>query len=200
MILKYDVIVIGGGHAGCEAACASANMGAKTCLVTMDMNKIAQMSCNPAIGGIAKGQIVREIDALGGQMGLVTDATSIQFRMLNVGKGPAVWSPRAQCDRGKFIWEWRKHIDETENLDVWQDQADELIVESVYVAQQQTKRAVGVRTIWGTEIYAKCVIVTAGTFQWTDAYRAQDGCRRSHSRTCRCQLHGKHHSSWYSIG
>lgn len=164
MILKYDVIVIGGGHAGCEAACASANIGAKTCLVTMDMNKIAQMSCNPAIGGIAKGQIVREIDALGGQMGLVTDATSIQFRMLNVGKGPAVWSPRAQCDRGKFIWEWRKHIDETENLDVWQDQADELIVESVYVAQQQTKRAVGVRTIWGTEIYAKCVIVTAGTF------------------------------------
>ena len=164
MILKYDVIVIGGGHAGCEAACASANMGAKTCLVTMDMNKIAQMSCNPAIGGIAKGQIVREIDALGGHMGLVTDATSIQFRMLNVGKGPAVWSPRAQCDRGKFIWEWRKHIDETENLDVWQDQADELIVESVYVAQQQTKRAVGVRTIWGTEIYAKCVIVTAGTF------------------------------------
>lgn len=164
MILKYDVIVIGGGHAGCEAACASANMGAKTCLVTMDMNKIAQMSCNPAIGGIAKGQIVREIDALGGQMGLVTDATSIQFRMLNVGKGPAVWSPRAQCDRGKFIWEWRKHIDGTENLDVWQDQADELIVESVYVAQQQTKRAVGVRTIWGTEIYAKCVIVTAGTF------------------------------------
>ena len=156
MILKYDVIVIGGGHAGCEAACASANMGAKTCLVTMDMNKIAQMSCNPAIGGIAKGQIVREIDALGGQMGLVTDTTSIQFRMLNVGKGPAVWSPRAQCDRGKFIWEWRKRIDETENLDVWQDQADELIVED--------KKAVGVRTIWGTEIYAKSVVVTAGTF------------------------------------
>ena len=156
MILKYDVIVIGGGHAGCEAACASANMGAKTCLVTMDMNKIAQMSCNPAIGGIAKGQIVREIDALGGQMGLVTDATSIQFRMLNVGKGPAVWSPRAQCDRGKFIWEWRKHIDETENLEVWQDQADELIVEN--------GKAIGVRTIWGAEIYAKCVIVTAGTF------------------------------------
>ncbi|MBR4729357.1 MAG: tRNA uridine-5-carboxymethylaminomethyl(34) synthesis enzyme MnmG [Prevotella sp.] len=174
MILKYDVIVIGGGHAGCEAACASANMGAKTCLVTMDMNKIAQMSCNPAIGGIAKGQIVREIDALGGQMGLVTDATSIQFRMLNVGKGPAVWSPRAQCDRGKFIWEWRRHLDETENLDIWQDQADELIVESVAVAQplgsaaslveEQTKRAIGVRTIWGAEIYAKCVIVTAGTF------------------------------------
>ena len=174
MKLKYDVIVIGGGHAGCEAACASANMGAKTCLVTMDMNKIAQMSCNPAIGGIAKGQIVREIDALGGQMGLVTDATSIQFRMLNVGKGPAVWSPRAQCDRGKFIWEWRRKLDETENLDIWQDQADELLVERVLckqsdqdraaVAQQQTKRAIGVRTIWGAEIYAKCVIVTAGTF------------------------------------
>ena len=124
MILHYDVIVIGGGHAGCEAACASANMGAKTCLVTMDMNKIAQMSCNPAIGGIAKGQIVREIDALGGQMGLVTDATAIQFRMLNRSKGPAVWSPRAQCDRGKFIWKWRSVLDETENLDIWQDQAD----------------------------------------------------------------------------
>ena len=156
MVLRYDVIVIGGGHAGCEAACASANMGAKTCLVTMDMNKIAQMSCNPAIGGIAKGQIVREIDALGGQMGLVTDATSIQFRMLNVGKGPAVWSPRAQCDRGKFIWEWRKRLDETKNLEVWQDQADELIVED--------KKAIGVRTIWGAEIYAKCVVLTAGTF------------------------------------
>ena len=164
MKFDYDVLVIGGGHAGCEAACASANMGAKTCLVTMDMNKIAQMSCNPAIGGIAKGQIVREIDALGGQMGLVTDATSIQFRMLNVGKGPAVWSPRAQCDRGKFIWEWRRRLDETEHLDIWQDQADELIVEEVAVAQQQTKRAIGIRTIWGAELYAKCVIVTAGTF------------------------------------
>ncbi|MBR2291439.1 MAG: tRNA uridine-5-carboxymethylaminomethyl(34) synthesis enzyme MnmG [Prevotella sp.] len=164
MVLRYDVIVIGGGHAGCEAACASANMGAKTCLVTMDMNKIAQMSCNPAVGGIAKGQIVREIDALGGQMGLVTDATAIQFRMLNVGKGPAVWSPRAQCDRGKFIWEWRRMLDENENLDVWQDQAEELIVEEVAGAQRQTKQAVGVRTIWGAEIYAKCVVVTAGTF------------------------------------
>ena len=164
MKFKYDVIVIGGGHAGCEAACASANMGAKTCLVTMDMNKIAQMSCNPAIGGIAKGQIVREIDALGGQMGLVTDATSIQFRMLNVGKGPAVWSPRAQCDRGKFIWEWRRHLDATPNLDIWQDQADELIVESVAAAQQPTKQAIGVRTIWGAELYAKCVVLTAGTF------------------------------------
>ena len=156
MKLNYDVLVIGGGHAGCEAACASANMGAKTCLVTMDMNKIAQMSCNPAIGGIAKGQIVREIDALGGQMGLVTDATSIQFRMLNVGKGPAMWSPRAQCDRGKFIWEWRRMLDETPNLDIWQDQADELLVEN--------GEAIGVRTIWGAELYAKCVIITAGTF------------------------------------
>ena len=162
MHFNYDVLVIGGGHAGCEAACASANMGAKTCLITMDMNKIAQMSCNPAIGGIAKGQIVREIDALGGQMGLVTDATSIQFRMLNVGKGPAVWSPRAQCDRGKFIWEWRRHLDETENLDIWQDQADELLVESV--SSEAHVRAIGVRTIWGAEIYANCVIVTAGTF------------------------------------
>ena len=156
MKLNYDVLVIGGGHAGCEAACASANMGARTCLVTMDMNKIAQMSCNPAIGGIAKGQIVREIDALGGQMGLVTDATSIQFRMLNVGKGPAMWSPRAQCDRGKFIWEWRRMLDETPNLDIWQDQADELLVEN--------GEAVGVRTIWGAELYAKCIVITAGTF------------------------------------
>ena len=164
MILNYDVIVIGGGHAGCEAACAAANMGAKTLLVTMDMNKIGQMSCNPAVGGIAKGQIVREIDALGGQMGRVTDATAIQFRMLNVGKGPAVWSPRAQCDRGKFIWKWRETIDETENLDVWQDQVDELIVEPVAMTSQQTKRVVGVRTIWGAEIRAKSVVITAGTF------------------------------------
>ncbi len=156
MILKYDVIVIGGGHAGCEAATASANMGAKTCLVTMDMNKIAQMSCNPAIGGIAKGQIVREIDALGGQMALVTDATAIQFRMLNRSKGPAVWSPRAQCDRGKFIWKWREMIDKTDHLEVWQDQADELIVEN--------GEAVGVKTIWGCELRAKAVIITAGTF------------------------------------
>ena len=167
MILNYDVIVIGGGHAGCEAACAAANMGAKTLLVTMDMNKIGQMSCNPAVGGIAKGQIVREIDALGGQMGRVTDATAIQFRMLNVGKGPAVWSPRAQCDRGKFIWKWRETIDHTENLDVWQDQVDELIVEDATCAATEshpTKRAVGVRTIWGAEIRAKSVVITAGTF------------------------------------
>lgn len=156
MELKYDVLVIGGGHAGCEAAAASANMGAKTCLITMDMNKIAQMSCNPAVGGIAKGQIVREIDALGGNMGIVTDRTAIQFRMLNVGKGPAVWSPRAQCDRGKFIWEWRTTLDHTENLDIWQDQADELIVKN--------NEAVGVKTIWGVTFYAKSIVVTAGTF------------------------------------
>ncbi len=156
MIFKYDVLVIGGGHAGCEAAAAAANMGAKTCLITMDMNKIGQMSCNPAVGGIAKGQIVREIDALGGQMGIVTDKTAIQFRMLNIGKGPAVWSPRAQCDRGKFIWEWRTILDHTDNLDIWQDQADELLVEN--------REAIGVRTIWGAEFFAKSIIVTAGTF------------------------------------
>ncbi len=171
MVLKYDVIVIGAGHAGCEAACAAANMGARTCLITMDMNKIAQMSCNPAVGGIAKGQIVREIDALGGQMGLVTDATAIQFRMLNRSKGPAVWSPRAQCDRGKFIWQWRTVLDETANLDIFQDQADELLVEDIPHAPSSTltpatppKRVTGVRTIWGAEIYAKAVIITCGTF------------------------------------
>lgn len=156
MKLVYDVLVIGGGHAGCEAATAAANMGARTCLVTMDMNKIAQMSCNPAVGGIAKGQIVREIDALGGNMAMVTDATAIQFRMLNRSKGPAVWSPRAQCDREKFIWEWRRVLDNTPNLDVWQDQADELIVE-----QGEAK---GVRTIWGAELWAQSVVITAGTF------------------------------------
>ena len=164
MILKYDVIVIGGGHAGCEAATAAANMGAKTLLVTMDMNKIAQMSCNPAIGGIAKGQIVREIDALGGQMALVTDATAIQFRMLNRSKGPAVWSPRAQCDRGKFIWKWRSVLDATPNLDIWQDQADELLVETVPDDSVVRKQVIGVKTIWGAEIHAKAVIITAGTF------------------------------------
>lgn len=156
MNFKYDVIVIGGGHAGCEAACAAARMGAKTCLVTMDMNKIGQMSCNPAVGGIAKGQIVREIDALGGEMALVTDATSIQFRMLNRGKGPAVWSPRAQCDRGKFIWEWRTRLDRVDNLDIWQDEACELLVEN--------GETVGVETVWGVTFRAKAVIITAGTF------------------------------------
>ena len=168
MILNYDVLVIGGGHAGCEAAAAAANIGAKTCLVTMDMNKIAQMSCNPAVGGIAKGQIVREIDAMGGQMGIVTDRTAIQFRMLNRSKGPAMWSPRAQCDRGKFIWEWRKILDETDNLDIWQDQAEELLVEDgdsiVNDSETPRKRVVGVRTIWGCELRAKSVVITAGTF------------------------------------
>ena len=156
MVFNYDVIVIGGGHAGCEAATAAANMGAKTCLITMDMNKIGQMSCNPAIGGIAKGQIVREIDALGGQMAMVTDNTAIQFRMLNRGKGPAVWSPRAQCDRGKFIWEWRRVIDNTQNLDIWQDQVCEIIV--------RDNEAVGAKTVWGVTFNAKATILTAGTF------------------------------------
>lgn len=165
MNFKYDVLVIGGGHAGCEAATAAANMGAKTCLVTIDMNKIAQMSCNPAIGGIAKGQIVREIDALGGQMGQVTDATAIQFRMLNRSKGAAVWSPRAQCDREKFIWKWRTVLDRTPNLSIWQDQADELLVdENVATDGTKKKEVIGVRTIWGAELLAKVVIITTGTF------------------------------------
>lgn len=153
---QYDVIVIGAGHAGCEAASASARIGAKTCLITMDMNKIAQMSCNPAVGGIAKGQIVREIDALGGQMGLVTDATAIQFRMLNRSKGPAMWSPRAQCDRSLFIKTWRKYLEKTENLHIWQDEATDILTKNGKVC--------GVRTIWGAEFSARCVIVTAGTF------------------------------------
>lgn len=153
---NYDVIVVGAGHAGCEAAAAAANLGAKTCLVTMDMNKIAQMSCNPAIGGIAKGQIVREIDALGGYMGIVTDRTAIQFRMLNISKGPAMWSPRAQCDRGKYIWTWREVLDQIPNLFIWQDQAKELIV--------QKGKAIGIKTYLDVEIYAKSIVITAGTF------------------------------------
>ncbi len=156
MTFNYDVIVVGAGHAGCEAAAASANMGAKTCLITMDMNKIAQMSCNPAIGGIAKGQIVREIDALGGYTGIVTDRCSLQFRMLNMSKGPAVWSPRAQCDRAKFIWAWREILENIPNLSIWQDQVRELIVED--------GKATGVTTYYGAEFKAKCVIITAGTF------------------------------------
>lgn len=155
-VFHYDVVVIGAGHAGCEAAHAAARMGAKTCLITMDMNKIAQMSCNPAIGGIAKGQIVREIDALGGLTGVVTDATAIQFRMLNRSKGPAMWSPRAQCDRVRFIQEWRKHLENTDNLQIWQDEATEILTEQGEVC--------GVRTIWGAELRAKAVVVTAGTF------------------------------------
>ena len=190
MKLYYDVIVVGGGHAGCEAAHAAARMGAKTCLVTMDMNKIAQMSCNPAVGGIAKGQIVREVDALGGGMGMVTDLCAIQLRMLNKSKGPAMWSPRAQCDRGKFIWQWRTMLDNTPNLDIWQDQVEELIWDEgrgkreegifgdegrgintnkpsspiSHLSSKTDRRVTGVRTIWGCELYAPAVVITAGTF------------------------------------
>lgn len=156
MNFNYDVIVIGAGHAGCEAAAAAANLGSKTCLITMDMNKIAQMSCNPAVGGIAKGQIVREIDALGGYMGLVTDQTAIQFRMLNRSKGPAMWSPRAQCDRGKYIWAWREVLENLPNLHIWQDTVEELLVENGEVT--------GLTTCWGVTFRAKCVVLTAGTF------------------------------------
>jgi tRNA uridine 5-carboxymethylaminomethyl modification enzyme len=156
MIFNYDVVVVGAGHAGCEAAAAAANLGARTCLITMDMNKIAQMSCNPAIGGIAKGQIVREIDALGGYTGIVTDRCSLQFRMLNLSKGPAVWSPRSQCDRAKFIWTWREVLENIPNLQIWQDQVRSLIVENQTVQ--------GVETYYGATFRAKCVIITAGTF------------------------------------
>lgn len=156
MEFTYDIVVIGAGHAGCEAAAAAANLGSKTCLITMDMNKIAQMSCNPAVGGIAKGQIVREIDALGGFMGIVTDRTAIQFRILNRSKGPAMWSPRAQCDRAKYIWTWREILENTPNLHIWQDTVDELLVENGEVT--------GLKTIWGVTFHCKCVILTAGTF------------------------------------
>lgn len=153
---KYDVIVVGGGHAGCEAAAAAANMGNKTLLVTMNMNAMAAMSCNPAVGGIAKGQIVREIDALGGQMGIVADKTMIQFRMLNKSKGPAVWSPRVQSDKFEFAEEWRNVLEKTNNLDFWQDHVDSLIVEGDMIK--------GVHCSMGGEIYSKTVILTNGTF------------------------------------
>ncbi len=156
MDFNYDIIVVGAGHAGCEAATAAANMGSKTLLITMDMNKIAQMSCNPAVGGIAKGQIVREIDALGGQMGIVSDRTAIQFRMLNRSKGPAMWSPRTQNDRAKFIEAWRDIVENTDNLYMWQDMVTELIIDN--------KTVTGVKTKMGVSFHAKTVILTNGTF------------------------------------
>lgn len=156
MVFHYDIVVVGAGHAGCEAARAAAMMGAKVCLITMDMEKIAQMSCNPAIGGIAKGQIVREIDALGGMTGRITDESSIQFRMLNLSKGPAMWSPRAQCDRTRYSILWRHTLEQTPNLTLYQDQATELIVEN--------GKAAGVKTLWDNEFRAHCVVLTAGTF------------------------------------
>ncbi len=157
MTFTYDVVVVGAGHAGAEAAVAAARLGANTCLITMDMNRICQMSCNPAIGGLAKGQIVREIDALGGMMGIVTDSTALQFRLLNSGKGPAVWSPRSQCDRQQYILRWREVLDSTDGLSIWQDQVSELLV-------SQDKRVLGVRTILGVEFHAPQVILTCGTF------------------------------------
>ena len=156
MSFNYDIIVVGGGHAGCEAAHAAAKMGARTLLITMDMTKLAQMSCNPAMGGIAKGQIIREIDALGGMSGIVTDRSMIQFRMLNRSKGPAMWSPRAQCDRQRFSIEWRKVLEKTDNLHIWQEQAKRILIEE--------NKATGVETSFGTKFYSKAVILTNGTF------------------------------------
>ena len=156
MIFKYDIIVVGGGHAGCEAAHAAAVMGARTLLITMDMTKLAQMSCNPAMGGIAKGQIIREIDALGGMSGLITDRSMIQFRMLNRSKGPAMWSPRAQCDRQRYTNEWRKEIESTNNLFIWQEQANNIILKG--------NKAVGIETSLGTKFYCSAIILTNGTF------------------------------------
>ena len=190
MDFKYDVIVIGAGHAGCEAAAAAANLGSKTCLITMDMNKIGQMSCNPAVGGIAKGQIVREIDALGGYMGLVTDRTAIQFRMLNRSKGPAMWSPRAQCDRGKFIWAWREILENIPNLHIWQDTVEELLVENGEVT--------GLVTCWGVTFHAKCINSYSRYFlKRLNAYRTQDACRRTLCRTSILSSDRIHYTPWH---
>ena len=160
MTLHYDIIVIGGGHAGCEAASAAARLGSRTLLLTMDMTKLANMSCNPAVGGVAKGQIVREIDALGGRMARITDRTTLQFRMLNRSKGAAMWSPRAQCDKSRFSAEWRHELENTENLYIWQDAAVELLFEG----ENGHSRIAGVRTRMGVIFSAECVILTAGTF------------------------------------
>ena len=184
MEFKYDVIVIGAGHAGCEAAAAAANLGSKTCLITMDMNKIGQMSCNPAVGGIAKGQIVREIDALGGYMGLVTDQTAIQFRILNRSKGPAMWSPRAQCDRNKFIWAWREILENIPNLHIWQDTVQEILVENGEIT--------GVVTLWG-------VTHRRNFPQRTDARGTHHASRRTYGRTCILPINRIHRKAWHHL-
>lgn len=175
MVLHYDIIVVGGGHAGCEAASAAARLGSRTLLVTMDMTKLADMSCNPAVGGVAKGQIVREIDALGGQMGRITDLTAVQFRMLNRSKGAAMWSPRAQCDKSRFSAEWRRTLENTPNLYLWQDTAVELLF-GQRPAEEGRPQVRGIRTQMGVEFSADCVILTAGTFLAGVMY-----CGRSHA-------------------
>lgn len=175
MVLHYDIIVVGGGHAGCEAASAAARLGSCTLLVTMDMTKLADMSCNPAVGGVAKGQIVREIDALGGQMGRITDLTAVQFRMLNRSKGAAMWSPRAQCDKSRFSAEWRRTLENTPNLYLWQDTAVELLF-GQQPAEEGRPQVRGIRTQMGVEFSADCVILTAGTFLAGMMY-----CGRSHA-------------------
>ena len=175
MVLHYDIIVVGGGHAGCEAASAAARLGSRTLLVTMDMIKLADMSCNPAVGGVAKGQIVREIDALGGQMGRITDLTAVQFRMLNRSKGAAMWSPRAQCDKSRFSAEWRRTLENTPNLYLWQDTAVELLF-GQRPAEEGRPQVRGIRTQMGVEFSADCVILTAGTFLAGVMY-----CGRSHA-------------------